>query len=102
MCDALRPPSHLLQAAGVCVVLGKVCYQLADEFERSLQVHPDTPVRWVFPNPLRQAVWVLKHEGVHDGSDCPVDLSDCPVARVEDRDVAPGGSQDTTGVDSGE
>jgi hypothetical protein len=27
MCDALRPPNHLLQAAGVCVVLGKVCYQ---------------------------------------------------------------------------
>jgi hypothetical protein len=42
MCDALRRPSHLLQAAGICVVLGKVCYQLADEFERGLQLHPDT------------------------------------------------------------
>jgi hypothetical protein len=41
------------------VVLGKVCYQLADEFERSLQVHPDTPVRWVFPNPLPQLVCLL-------------------------------------------
>lgn len=27
--------------------------------ERSLQVHPDTPVRWVFPNPLPQLVCVL-------------------------------------------